>query len=69
MERARVAGILLALTALALILMYTGIAGTTGRVLCVVFAPGRLAIRDHSQRSGLLHNVLQSVTPAGSVKQ
>lgn len=65
MDRVRVGALMLALFLLAIILFVAGAQGSFGRLLCVLFAPGRLAIRDSSQRSGVVHAAVQSVTPAG----
>ncbi len=46
MDRARTAAIMLLLFLLALILCVSGAQGSFGRVLAVIFAPGRLAVRD-----------------------
>ena len=65
MDRVRVGALLLTLFLLAIILLVAGAQGSFGRLLCVIFAPGRLAIRDESQRSGAVHAAVQAVTPAG----
>lgn len=69
MPRLRTSVALLAILLLAIILMVSGLQGSFGRLLCVLFAPGRLAIRDASQRSGMVNNVMQSVTPNGGNQQ
>lgn len=66
LERARVGAALAGLALLAIILMVSGVQGSFGRVLCVIFAPARLSIRDESERSGVLHTIVQSVTPKGA---
>lgn len=66
MHRARVGAALFGLLILSIILMVSGTMGSFGRVLCVIFAPGRLAIRDQTQRSGVLHTIVQSVTPGAN---
>lgn len=44
MQRARVAAALIGLFLVGLLLIIAGIQGSFGRMMCVIFAPGRLAI-------------------------
>lgn len=66
LERTRVGAALLGLALFSVVLMVSGMQGSFGRVLCVIFAPARLSIRDESERSGVLHTIVQSVTPKGT---
>lgn len=52
LHRARVGILLLAIALFALLLIVMGLEGSAGKMLCVLFAPGRLSVNDTSGNNG-----------------